>query len=287
MAGGGKVEFEPIILRYEGLDAAEHRIDLAQLGHSLQGAAQLLGTAASIVETGEYAKLASAMPVRILAGVPQIGCWEVPAIIVSVLPAVQQSMFSELGKKLAASATTKIVSFAISRYSPEPVKPSETAMALETVQKAMAELGQTSRHAIDAVVRMAEQQRPAARQLVFPIGLSCETLMVGSITNGAIPIDRSLRAAIDAPDVIEVFPAQHHEILISEMDRVNRSCKFALRSEEESDRRITGEITDPIIQMPNDPYSAAFSAQRWLTVMGKLQVKAGDADKLFISDIVT
>ena len=281
------MEFEPIILRYEGLDAAEHRIDLAQLGHSLQGAAQILGTAASIVETGEYAKRASAMPVRILAGVPQVGCWEVPAIIVTVLPTIQNSIFAEMGKKLASTATTKIVSFVLSRYAPEPAKPSDTAMALETVQKAMAEVGQTSRHAIDAVVRMAEQQRPAVRQLVFPVGLSCDTLVVGSIANGAIPIDRTLRAAIDAPDETEVFPAQHHEIMISEMDRVNRSCKFAFRGEEDLDHRVTGEITDPIIQMPNDPYSAAFSAQRWITVMGKLQTKRGEAEKLFISDIIT
>jgi hypothetical protein len=280
------VEFDPIILRYEGLDAAEHRIDLAQLGHSLQGAAQILGTAASIVETGEYAKRASTMPVRILAGVPQVGCWEVPAIIVSVMPVIQHSILAEMGKKLASSATTKIVSFVLSKYAPQPVTSSDTAMALETVQKAMAEVGQVSRHAIDAVVRMAEQQRPAARQLVFPVGLSCDTLVVGSIANGAIPIDRVLRAAIDAPDEIEVFPAQHHEIMLSEMDRVNRTCKFAFRGEETSDRRITGEITDPIIQTPNDPYSAAFSAQRWITVMGKLQAKAGEADKLFISDIV-
>lgn len=278
------MEFEPIILRYEGLEAADHRIDLAQLGHSLQGAAQLLGTAASIVATGEYAKRASSMPVRILAGVPRNGSWEIPALILSAMPDIsQQTLFVEAGKQLATAATTKIVNFVISRFKPMP---SDTALALLTVEKAMAEVGQTSRHAIDAVVRMSEQQRAPIRELVFPVGLSCETLMVGSVANGAIPIDRSLRAAIDAPDEIHIQPARDHEIMISEMDRVNRSCKFAFRGEEDSDRRVTGDITDPIIQMPSDPYSAAFSEQRWLTVVGKLQTKAGEPDKLFISDIV-
>jgi hypothetical protein len=287
VGGAEKVEFEPIILRYDGLEAANHQLDLAQLGHSLQGAAQLLGTAASIVATGEYAKRALTMPVRIMAGVPRDGSWEIPAIIVSVLPVIaQHQLFVELSKQLAASATTKIVNFAISRFRPTIDKPGDTALALATVEKAMAEAGQTSRHAIDAVVRMAEHQRTPIRQLVFPVGLSCETLMVGNRENGAIPIDRALRDVIDAPDDVEVFPSKHYEIMISEMDRVNRTCKFAFRGEEESDRRVTGEITDPIIQMPSDPYSAAFSEQRWITVVGKLQVRAGEADRLFISDIV-
>jgi hypothetical protein len=222
------MEFEAIILRYEGLDAADHRIDLAQLGHSLQGAAQLLGTAASIVETGEYAKRASTMPVRILAGVPRDGSWEIPAIIMSVLPPPdQQSMLAGYAKQLATAATTKIVNYAISKFKSD--KPSETAMVLQTVEKAMAEVGQTSRHAIDAVVRMAEQQRTPIRQLVIPVGVSCETLMVGSVANGAIPIDSVLRAAIDAPEELEIRSSARHEILISEMDRVNQSCKFAFR----------------------------------------------------------
>lgn len=280
------MEFEPIILRYEGLDAADHHIDLAQLGHSLQGAAQLLGTAASIVETGEYAKRASTMPVRILAGIPRDGSWEIPAIIMSVLPPPdQQAIFAEYAKKLATAATTKIVNFAISKFKSD--KASDTAIALQTVEKAMAELGQTSRHAMDSVVRMAEQQRTPIRQLVYPVGISCETLMIGSAANGAIPIDSALRAAIDAPEELEVQSSARHEILISEMDRVNQSCKFAFRGDEDAERRIAGEITDPIIQTPGDPYSAAFSEQRWITVVGKLQTKKGSADKLFISDIVT
>jgi len=278
------MEFEPIILRYEGIDAKGYRIDLALLGHSLQGAAQLLGTAGSIVETGGYAKRASTMPVRVLAGVPKGGSWEIPAIIMSVLPPPdQQMLFSEAGRKLASAAATKIVNFVVSRFKSD--KPSDVAMALQTVEKAMAEVGQTSRHAIDAVVRMAEQQRTPIRELVFPIGISCETLTVGSRENGALQIDTALRAAIDAPEQVEVQPSAQHEILISEMDRLNQTCKFAFRSDDESDRRITGEITDPIIQTPKDPYSAAFSEQRWIKVIGKLQMKAGSADKLFISDM--
>jgi hypothetical protein len=281
------MEFEPIVLRYEGLEAADHRIDLSQVGQSLQGAAQLLGTAASIVATGEYARRPASMPVKILAGEPRGRCWEIPAIIVSTGASIAQiDLFAQIGRKLASEATAKIVNYVVARFETRSIKVTDTARALETVEKAMTELGQTSRHAMDSVVRMAEMQRPAVRSLVVPIGLSVSTLQVGDSSQGGILIDRELREAIDAPVEAIVETARNHEILISEMDRLNQTCKFAFRDDQNPERRLSAQITDPIIQTPNDPYSAAFSAQRWIIVVGKLQRKGGEADRLFISDII-
>jgi hypothetical protein len=147
---GAKMDFDPIILRYDGFDAADHRLELSQIAQSLHGAAQLLGTAASIVSTGEYAKRAATMPVKIMAGTPRPGSWEIPAIIVSVLPAAPPDLFAEFGKQLVTKVTTKIVNYVVSSFNSEKA-PSENQLAMETVQKAMAEVGHTSRHAIDAV----------------------------------------------------------------------------------------------------------------------------------------
>ena len=281
------MEFEPIVLRYEGLDAADHRIDLNQVGQSLQGAAQLLGTAASIVATGEYARRSSSMPVRILAGEPRANCWEIPAIIVSTGASIAQiDMFAQFGKKLASEATAKIVNYVVAQFETRPSKISDTSRALDTVDKAMAEVGQTSRHAMDAVVRMAAMQRPAVRSLVVPIGISASTLQIGDRSQGAILIDSELRDAIDAPTEATLETARVHQILISEMDRLNQTCKFEFRGDQGPERRLIGEITDPVIQLPNDPYSAAFSAQRWISVVGKMQLRGGEADRLYISDIV-
>lgn len=282
------MEFDPIVLRYDGLAANGNLIDLAQIGQSLQGAAQLIGTAASIVQSGEYAKQVNAMPVRIYAGVPTKGSWEIPAIVAATAPVIMAEfpVVRELGKLAATKAATAIVGYAVKVFGNKAVTKSETEMALGFAEKALAEAGQTQRHAMDAVVRMAEMLRPAARMLVVPVGLSCETLLVGDPQNGAPIIDREMRAAIDAPEDVDIQPAARHQILISEMDRVNATCKFAFQGDETA-RRITGEIRDPIIQSANDPYSAAFSAQQVISVMGKLQIKKGDPDRLYISDIVT
>jgi hypothetical protein len=278
------MEFNPIVLRYDGLEADHHRIDLAQVGISLQGAAQLIGSASTVIMTGQYAKRSPALSVKVYAGIVRDGCWELPAIILPVVPIAAAVMFPhivEVGRKAATKAVTSAVNYVITRLSGQP---SDVKRALDTVDKAVAELGQTSRYAFDALERMAAQQRPAVRNLVNPIGQSCDVLRVGNADDGAIPINSTIRAAIDAPDPIEITDTATYEIFISELDHKNRTCKFSLREDDDPNHRLTGEITDPIIQAPHNPYLEAFAAQRWLVVLGKAQLKDGEMEKLFISD---
>lgn len=276
-------EFEPIVLHYDGLDADHNEIELAQLGMSLQGAAQILGSAANIVVTGEYAK--TALSVRVLAGIPKKGSWEIPAIIMTTVPVITPyfPVIADMGKKATTKAVTSIFSYVVSKLGSP--KKSDVQAAMEVVEKSLAESGQTMRHAIDAVERIALNQRPAARLFVAPIGDTCEFVRVGKTIDGAVLVDREMRAQIEQSDPVQIGNATAYEILLSELDLKNRSCKFALRSEADPDRRISGDITDPIIFNANNPYSVALSQQRWLPVIAKAQLKDGEIEKLFISDI--
>jgi hypothetical protein len=151
----------------------------------------------------------------------------------------------------------------------------------------MAEVGQTSRHAMDVVERIATNHRPAARLLVVPIGESCSHVCLGETVDGAEPIDKAMRDAIEAPEPVEIGPSGIYRILISEVDLMNRSCKFTILGEPAAsdDHRINGEITDPIFHTPGNPYTAAMNAQRPISVIAKPQIKDGDIEKLYISDI--
>jgi hypothetical protein len=191
---------------------------------------------------------------------------------------------ADTGKHLASTAVTAIINYVVNRLGGK--KDVELA-ALDVASKAVAEAGQTSRHAIDAVVRIAENQRPAARQLVAPIGQTCTTLQIGQSYDGAVAIDIEMRNAIEAADPVVIGNAANFEILLSELDLENRSCKFRLRNVDNPESRTVGEITDPVLLQPNNPYSAALNSQRWLPVIAKPQLKEGDLDKLFISDIAS
>jgi hypothetical protein len=158
-------------------------------------------------------------------------------------------------------------------------------MAMDVAKKALEEMGQTSRAAIEAVERIALSQRPAVRLFVSPVGESCATARIGEDANGAILIDKPTRDAIEGPEPIEIGDTGRFEILLSELDLKNRSCKFSIRDDDDQDHRTNGEITDPILITPNNPYTAALNAQRWIAVVGKPQLKDGELERLYISDL--
>src|SRR5581483_4153263 len=100
-----------IVIRYDGLDAEQHTIDLNQLGQSIQGAAKLLGSAGNIVVTGHFAKQQPALAVRVLAGPAQANCYEFVAILASVSPAAMPMLpvIGEAAKEAGKKAVTGIV----------------------------------------------------------------------------------------------------------------------------------------------------------------------------------
>jgi hypothetical protein len=183
-------------------------------------------------------------------------------------------------KKAATKAVEAIVNYGVAKFSG---KKNEAEMVADVAKMAMAELGHTSRTAIEAMERVANQ-RAAIRLLVSPVGESCSTLRLGAPENGAIAVNREMREAIDAPEPIEIGREAVFEIKISELDLKNRTCKFELRDDDDPERRVTGEITDPVIHTPRNPYSDAMNGQRWLHVRGKPQLRDGEVERLYISD---
>jgi hypothetical protein len=275
-------DFLPVIIRYDGLDADGHVIDLGLLGQSIQGASRLLGSAGSMVITGQFAKQSQALSVRVLAGEPQAHCWEIPALITTILPALTPMLpsFKDVVTAAATKAVTGIVNYAILMAGG---RNKEAAMVRDVAIKALEELGHTTRVTVEAMERVAIAQRPAIKLFVAPVGLSCALARIGDPSDGAFSIDAETRQVIDAPEAAEIGPTQDYEILISEFDFKNRSCKFSLRDQTNPQERFTGEITDPVAQMPKNPYSTA--NQQWLWVRAKAQLKGGELDKLYISDL--
>jgi hypothetical protein len=146
-------DFLPSIIRYDGLDADNHVIELGALGRSIQGASRLLGSAGSIVITGEFAKQSQALSVRVLAGQPQAHCWELPAIITTVMPAAVPMLpaIKEAATAAATKAVTAIVNYALAKVGGQK---KEADMAKEIALKALEEMGHTSRATVEAMERV-------------------------------------------------------------------------------------------------------------------------------------
>lgn len=96
-------------------------------------------------------------------------------------------------------------------------------------------------------------------------------------------VDRPTREMIEGNEIAQIGMEATFEILISELDLKNKSCKFFLRGDEEPEQRLNGEVTDPQLLHPRNPYSAAMDRQAWLAVRGKPQLRDGDIERLYIS----
>jgi hypothetical protein len=144
--------------------------------------------------------------------------------------------FQDLGKSLATKAVTGIVNYAIAKVGG---RKSEAQIAMELADRALTEMGHVSRTAIEAIERVAISQRPAIKLFVAPVGKSCATAQVGDVANGAIAVDSSTREAIESPASIDIGSTGIFEILISELDLKNRSCKFSLRDDDDPDHRTS------------------------------------------------
>jgi hypothetical protein len=275
----------PVVISYKGIDADNNMVELGQLGQSMQGAAKLLGAAANLVATGQYAKKSSTFAVRVLVAPPRSGSVEIQVYFEAAAPLAILALptIGDLIQDAAKRAVEAIVNFAVARLAK---KEDEATHNRDIAEKALTEMGLTTRRAFDAIERIALNNGPAVRMLVTPIGESVGSVQVGSADNGAFAIDTASRLAIESNDPYDVGPEATFEILIDEIDLRSRSCKFVLREDDDPEQRYKGEITDPQITLPHNPYSTALNNHRWIHVRGKPRLKDGEIERLYISDVV-
>jgi hypothetical protein len=272
--------FEPIEIHYDGMDASHHQMELLTLGQSFQGAARIIGVTGNFVFSGKYIRRQPAMAVRVLALPPRESSFSILAVIAAVhgaLPIAPQEM-----TKIAE----QIIKYMLARFSS---KPAEAAVALDVAKTALIEMGQTTRAQTEvlgkAIEALAEAQRANVRLLVAPIGETCDTMFVGNPSRDPLILNRESRAAIDAVAAPELLKEKNYDVTITEIDIKRHTCKLSLHNTDEPDQRYDGEISDPVIDQPNDPYSMAVTNKTPVRVRAKVEIKDGDFHKFFISDI--
>lgn len=276
----------PIVIRYDGLDAEQHQVDLALLGESLQGAARLISIGAQIASDGRYITKLPAMTVRVVAGEQRSNCYEIAAYVLPAVPLLP--LLSEAGRAAFKKTAESVVNYIIRKASGGSKAEMEAAMetvrhAIDAVREANANTTKVAEKAIDAVVKAASEQTPAARAFAAPVGRSARTALIGERADAFI-VDEAARDRMAAVDKTEIGVTQDFTVAISELDVQTGTCKLALQGAGD-DGRITGHIVDPVVQSPRNPYSTALDAQSWITVVAKPHLREGDLVKLTITDI--
>lgn len=260
-------------IRYEGGDAANHEIDLNQLGLSLQGFARILAVCANFVETGRYNKQLDSLAVKVLAKEPEKhNCYEVWTTITSAFSSA--NMWSGAGGAVLAA----VVAYVLSRRDKDEMK-----MLKDALDRSLANQADATGKLISTIEKMAEALSPAARSALAPIGRSVSNIDLYEGNRRFVSADESLKDHFAKPATSRFEQTRKYVGVISELDMKTGTCKVSLSDD---DGRIQAEITDPIRAQPNNAYAMALASQAQLAFMAKAELdEDGAISKLYISDL--
>ncbi|HEX3920464.1 MAG TPA: hypothetical protein VHW60_24245 [Caulobacteraceae bacterium] len=272
---------EPIIIRFDGLDADQHELELLSLSEALDGLSRIISAAAHFALTQEIATRKDKQTVRVVARAPAEGCFVVHAI---VQYAHAHPMFKEYALATVSALTATAITYIFTSAAGKKEEMRHLSTALES---AIRELGSRDQPTIDrlltTVERMAENLKPAVKRAIAPIGKSARTLTVGmDSVETKVVIDEADRAAIDSPAGLTVDDERPYVVEISELDMQTGACHAAIADEPE--RRYPARITDPAVSLPNNPYVLSMAAKTALAVRAKATYRDGEIERLFISN---
>ncbi|WP_062233159.1 hypothetical protein [Aureimonas sp. N4] len=272
-----QIEVEDTLIRYDGMDASNHEIELGALSESLKGLSRILGVVGNFVVTDRYIQHRDAMAVKVVVRPPEAHCFE---LLASLKWVTEQPLISGTLAGVFATLITYIFKRAAGQRE-------EMKAIKDSLDQAIKELGHRDQSQIDRLLttidRMADALRPAVRQAVAPIGQTASSLSVGgTASNPAVRIGPAERDAILSDADVEVGDERDFLVLISELDMDTGTCRISLA--DDLDTRILGRITDPVFAQPNNPYVSAMAARRPIKVRAKPTLKDGAMERLFISD---
>ncbi|MEI9890370.1 MAG: hypothetical protein WDN45_06900 [Caulobacteraceae bacterium] len=243
---------EPIVIRFDGLDAANHEMELVGLAESLDGMARIIAASSNFAITQGYSLRRDTQKVRVVVAAPKEGCFLMQAYIQY---AHHHPMFKDYSIQVIAPLTASIIAYIFARAAN---KKEEMKILGANLELAIRELGSRDQPTIDRLLgtidKMADNLKPAARRAVAPIGASARTLTVGitSVERGVV-IDEADKDAISSPAGLSVDEERGYNVLISELDMQTGACHVDIDGEEDS-ARYPAKITDPEVALPNNVY---------------------------------
>ena len=270
---------EPIVIRFDGLDADRHELELRSLSEALDGLSRIIGASSHFAVTQEISLRKDQQTVRVVARAPRDGCFVIDAFVQF---SHHHPMFKEYAIATVAGLTVVSISYIFARAAG---KKEEMRLLGEALQSSIRELGHRDQPTIDRLLntvdRMAESLRPAVKKAVAPIGTSARTMTV-SAASRTMSVGEAEKSAIISPAGLSVDDERSYSVLISELDMQTGACHVELDGE--AGRRHAARITDPVCALPNNVYVLSMAAQERLSVRAKATYREGDIERLFISN---
>lgn len=278
-------------IKYENLSRGEHRIDLSELGKSLQGFATVFSTIGSYVLTNKIPKKTSEYKVQISTDAKiKEGSVEIMAIISAAI------------QTLGDISTIKdyfdvICAFIYSKR--EQINMDKVFEYLKTRDAVELEKEKLHHEETMEIIRtLAKLADPSVKNSLTSIDNGCKTIQLSSsLINKPLTkvsnIDSEIKSAIYKKEQTQEECSQTFEILIYSLNKKTTFCNFYQKDQvkkHEIDNTVkltsySGKITDPNFELPINSYTTAFSHNSFLKVIAKVKHNQ-NGDLYYISDVI-
>lgn len=270
-------------LRFDGLDAVNHRIDMRLLGRALLGAEAAIhdGYWLAIERSPDRGRKRTEISVQ--AYVPEAKCYEVQGAIVAVAGVLPfaYDVATSLGVDYIKHMLSAILLYHGGRRSDATAHMDK---ALDIIKEQGAATERMHTVTMDAMVRVVESARRSAADIVAPVGPSANILRIGAPgMTDTTDIDVAVADAIRSTQPLQVSDMVDVSVKFDALVRATRKAKVYL--DEAGERAVPAEIRDPAYDEFPNLYSEAFHQDHALMVTAKISRRDdGEIVKIHIMD---
>lgn len=285
-----------ISVRYDGRDAARHRLDLRLLGRSLVGLDRSVHEVLFFAVEGRTPKQRERLPITVQAEAPVAACVEMNAVfgaVAGVLPFAYETLVTH-GSDFIFQAFSYILKLLGGK--PKEADPHFMEMVnlhremmlahIDESQKARAEIyeneAQWRAHSLELIDRL----RPFAKEFVAPVGPSCDVVTLKAPAGrlwAPTVVDAAMADAVRSTEPLEVGEMQEFTVRVDGVIKHARTIK--IDHPNEPGKFLTADVRDPSFDQPENVYFSAFTDDTLLVVDAKPTYRAnGELVKLYVMD---
>lgn len=273
-----------VTFKFEGRDADHHVIEARYYGASLVGLDKAVNDAMFLLDAGRKPKRGERFGLYVVARPPVQGSVETPNELREIgwlLPLVQEFVVAH-----GRAYLDEFLAWLLKWHGGRKVE------ATVHMDKLIETLKEANRHAEaenDAwratLLDLVDKLKPAAQNIVAPVGRSAGTLAIGSGAMPSVIVDEPMAEAIRSKDEIEVLDMEQMTFRIDGISLHNRQLKVEFA--EDPGKFFSADVRDPAFEQETNPYKAAFAANQVVTVEAKRALKQGQLYKLYVMNLLS
>ena len=283
-----------LAIRYDGQDATRHQLDMRLFGQSMVGVDKAIHDTFFVLAEGRLPKQRERLPLSVQVSPPHAACVDIKAVIeavAGVLPFAYELLVNVGSDYIFHALSYLLKSLGGRQKEADP----HFAKLLELYRETQTQLlgdRANERAAIFAneerwrefTLEVIDKLGPAAKQIVAPVGPSCNVLRFEDPRRGpATEIDVPMADAVRASGQLEVGDMERIRVRLDGVIKHSRAVKVEF--ENEPGRYVNAEVRDPAFEETPNIYTDALGSGAFIEVNAKPTRRSnGELVKLYIMD---